>query len=87
MPTLIGRHTVKDFAAWKSFEEERKSNILANGATAVRTFQDVDNPNSVLLLIDVEDMEKFEALMTSERAKDAQERHGVIGPVILSREV
>ena len=87
MQTLVIRHAVKDFGTWMSFDQARKTNILANGATAVRTFQDHENPNSVLMIIDIQDMEKFQAMMNSDRAEQVRAKHGVLDPVVFSKEV
>ncbi len=87
MQTLVIRHAVKDFDTWMSFDQARKTNILANGATAVRTFQDHENPNSVLMIIDLEDLKKFQAMMNSDRANEVRAKHGVLDPVVFSREI
>ena len=87
MQTLVIRHAVKDFDTWMSFNQARKANILANGATAVRTFQDQANPNTVLMIIDLEDVEKFQAMMNSDRATEIRAKHGVLDPVVFSKEI
>ena len=86
MPTVVVRHKVGDFETWLKGHEER-ANIFAPAISSFKTFQDQDDPNSVVLVMEVTDMEKLGALMTDSNIQEAKDRHTVKEPILLSTEV
>lgn len=86
MPTVIVRHKVGDFETWLKGHEDRV-NIFAPAISSFKTFQDQDDPNSVLLVLEVTDMEKLGALMTDPNIQEAKDRHTVKEPILLSVQV
>lgn len=74
MPTLIVFHEVEDGQlwanAWKKGPGSRHEMFAKIGVTA-RNFRDPDNPNSVGLIMEVPDMEKFQSFMASDEARKA----------------
>jgi hypothetical protein len=83
MATIIARHQVGDITTWLAGHQERVD-IFAPVATILNEFQDMDNPNSVLLLIEATDMEKFGAMVNDSANADLKDRHTVIEPIIIS---
>lgn len=86
MPTVVVRHKVGDFETWLKGHEDRV-NIFAPAISGFKTFQDQDDPNSVVLVMEVTDMEKLGALMTDPNIQEAKDRHTVKEPILLSIQV
>ena len=51
MPTIVARHKVKDIDAWLKGHQDRV-NLFAPAVTSFKTFQDTDDQNSVVLVIE-----------------------------------
>ena len=77
MPTVIGYHDVKDKDHWLA-SPKRQELFGALGVTSIRTFVDPANPDHVAILIDVPDMDAFQAAMQSPEAAAAMEHDGVL---------
>ena len=60
--TVVGRHKVGNFDAWLKGHQDRLR-IFGPAVSSFKTFQDTDDLNSVVLVFEVTDMEKFEAIM------------------------
>ncbi len=86
MPTVIGRHKVGDFKAWLEGHEDRVR-IFAPAVSGFKTFQDTDDPNSIALVMEVTDMEKFGAIMNDPNTQHFKDKHTVIEPVTISMQV
>jgi ketosteroid isomerase-like protein len=78
--SLIGTHMVEDgdhwLAAW-SGENSRHADFALHGAPSVRVFQSPDNANLTGLLIDVADMDTFQAYLEGEEGTAAKAEDGV----------
>lgn len=77
MPTLIGHHDVKDQDHWLA-SPKREEFFGPLGVTNIRTFVDPQNPKHVAVLMDVGDMDAFQAAMQSEAAAEAMAYDGVL---------
>ncbi|MFP5253437.1 MAG: hypothetical protein ACLGH4_06535 [Actinomycetes bacterium] len=77
MPTLIGHHDVKEFDHWLA-SPKREEFFGPLGVTNIRTFVDPQNPRHVAVLMDVADMDAFQAAMQSESAAEAMAFDGVL---------
>ena len=86
MPTVVVRHKVGDFDTWLKGHEDRV-NIFAPAVSSFKTFQDQDDPKSVVLVLEVTDMEKLGALMNDPNIQEAKDRHTVEDPILLSTQV
>ena len=86
MPTVIVRHKVGDFATWLKGHEDR-TKIFSPAVSSFKTFQDQDDPNSVVLVLEVTDMDKLGALMNDPSIQEAKDRHTVKDPILLSMPV
>ena len=75
MPTLIATHQVDDVAHWLS--SPRREEVLGSVATGIRTFVNPQDPNSVGVIMDVSDMDAFQAVMESEAGAEAMAFDGV----------
>ncbi len=86
MPTVIVRHKVGDFATWIKGHQERVE-LFKPFSSGFQTFQDGNDPNSVILAIDVNDMDKMQAVMRDPKNDDVKAKHTVIEPIIVSMPV
>ena len=88
MPTVVIRHTVGDFNTWLNGHQDRVD-LFSKFSSGFQTFQDTNDPNSVVLVADVFDLEGMQALMSNAEVmeKVAKEKHTVKEPVIVSMPV
>ena len=86
MQTIVARHKVGDIKAWLKGHEDRVR-IFAPAVSSFKTFQDQDDPKSVVLVLEVTDMEKLIAIMSDKNLQEAKDRHTVKEPIIISMPV
>lgn len=86
MPTVVVRHQVGDFETWLKGHEDRV-NLFSPAVSSFKTFQDQDDPKSVVLVLEVTDMDKLGAIMHDPNVQVAKDRHTVKDPILLSTEV
>ncbi|MCG2459263.1 hypothetical protein K8352_00720 [Flavobacteriaceae bacterium F89] len=86
MTTVVGRHKVGDFNTWLKGHQDRVE-LFATSVSSFKTFQDADDPNSIVLVLEVTDMEKFKAMLERPDSLEAQKRHTVLRPIIVSMPV
>ncbi len=86
MATIIVRHKVGDFDAWLKGHQERSS-LFAPAISGFKTFQDADDPKSVILVMEVNDMQKLATIINDPKNQDARNRHTVLDPIIISMQV
>jgi hypothetical protein len=88
MPRVVIRHKVGNFDTWLKGHQDRVE-IFSKFGSGFQTFRDVNDPNSVVLVADVDDMEGMQATMSNPEImnKIAKEKHTVLEPVTVSMEV
>ena len=86
MPTVVVRHKVGDFATWLKGHEDRMR-IFAPAVSSFKTFQDQDDPKSVVLVLEVTDMEKLGAIINDPNNQGVKDKHTVLEPIIMSMQV
>jgi hypothetical protein len=86
MPTVVVRHKVGDFNAWLKGHEDRVR-LFAPAVTGFKTFQDADDPKSVVMVLEVTDMDKLNSIMTDPKIQKDKDRHTVKDPIIVSVQV
>jgi hypothetical protein len=77
MPTIIGHHDIKDRNHWLA-SPKREEVFGPIGVTNIRTFVDPNNPTHVAVLMDVPDMDAFNAAMQNEAMGEAMAYDGVL---------
>ena len=82
MPTVIGRHDVKDTKHWLA-SPKREEIFGPLGVTNIRTFVNPENPTQVAVLMDVADMDVLMAFMQSAPAAEAMAYDGVLGDTLV----
>ena len=86
MATIVVRHKVGDINVWLKGHQERVA-LFAPAISGFTTFQDTDDPKSVVMVLEVTDMEKLGAIINDPKNQDAKDRHTVIDPIIMSMQV
>lgn len=88
MPTIVVRHKVGNFDTWMKGHQDRVD-LFSKFASGFQTFRDTDDPNSIVLVADVFDMDGMQALMSNSEVmeKVAKEKHTVIEPITVSMPV
>jgi len=86
MPTVIIRHKVGNFNTWLKGHQDRV-NLFGPAISGFQTFQDTDDPNSVVLVLEVTDMDKLNEMMKDPRVQEKKEQHTVIDPLVISMQV
>jgi len=86
MPTIVARHKVRDINAWLKGHQDRV-NLFAPAVSGFKTFQDTEDPNSVILVIEATDVALLGAIINDPKNQEAKDRHTVLDPVILSMPV
>jgi hypothetical protein len=77
MPSLLIRHHVADYPAWKAVFDEDKSTRRANGSQGEWLFRDADDPHEILLLLAWDDLERARLFADSDDLREAMARAGV----------
>ena len=86
MATIVVRHRVGDFDTWFRAREER-AEVIGEFSSSIRTFQDVDEPNSIVLVVETDEPGKLAAMMDEPVFAELKASHTVIDPIIVSAEV
>jgi hypothetical protein len=86
MATVVTRHKVGDIEKWIKGQQDRLD-IFEPAASSVRAFQDVDDPNSVVLVIEVTNMELFHEILNDPKTQVFKDKHTVLEPIIVSTEI
>jgi hypothetical protein len=84
--TIVVRHKVTDINTWLKGHEDRVE-IFAPAVSSFKTFQDQDDPNSVILVMEVTDMEKLGAILSDPKTQQAKDKHTVLEPITMSMQV
>jgi heme-degrading monooxygenase HmoA len=77
MPSLLIRHHVADFPAWKAVFDEHEPSRRANGSQGAQLFRDADDPHEILLLLAWDDLERARLFADSDDLREAMTRAGV----------
>ena len=86
MPTVVIRHKVGDFDTWIKGHQDRVE-LFGPAISGFQTFQDVENKKSVVLVLEVTDMDKLNAMMQDPKVQEKKEQHTVIEPLVISMPV
>ncbi|MBJ7880742.1 hypothetical protein [Gelidibacter salicanalis] len=84
--TVVGRHKVGDFDTWLKGHQDRER-AFSPAVSSFKTFRDADDPNTVVLVFEVTDMEKFEAILKDPSSEVLKKKHTVKDPVKVSIQI
>jgi hypothetical protein len=86
MPTIVARHRVGDIDTWLKGHQERVA-IFAPAVSDFKTFQDSEDPNSVVLVLEVTNVEMLVEIVQSPKNAGLKIKHTVLEPIIMSMPV
>jgi hypothetical protein len=86
MATYIFRHKVGNIDTWLKGHDDRVK-LFSPASSGFRTFQDADDPNSILLMVETDDIEKLGAVINDPKNQQIKEIHTVLEPITMSAEV
>ena len=78
MTHMLVRHRVADFPAWKRVFDSHAAAQRAAGLRVRHVLRGRDDPAEVVLLFDVEDVERATGFVTSPEVPDAKVASGVV---------
>jgi len=70
---MLVRHKVADFAKWKQIFDSHKEALEKAGLKLKHLWYNIDDPNEVFVLMEVEDLNRAKAFLNSGGPKMAQE--------------
>jgi len=79
MVTLVVHHWVRDFATWKPVFDQHEDVRRGHGEVEHRIYQDIHEPNRVVIHNDFPSEEAARSFMTDPSLPEAMERGGVEG--------
>lgn len=77
MPSLLIRHHVADYPAWKAVFDEHEPARRANGSQGGWLFRGTADPHEVLVLLEWDDLERARLFVDSDDLREALARAGV----------
>ncbi len=80
MPYLLIRHKVEDYDRWKQAFDDHASLRQAAGSKGGYLFRNADNPNEIVLIVEMEDLERARQFVGSDDLRQAMQQAGVTGP-------
>ena len=86
MATVVTRHKVSDINAWIKGHQDRLD-VFAPAMSSYKAFQDVDDPNSVVLVIETTNLELLGAIINDPKNKELKDKHTVLEPITMSMEI
>jgi predicted nucleic acid-binding protein len=76
---LVIHHKVKDYATWRKGYDEHEKSRLSAGVTNGRVFRRAEDPNDIVILLDVADAAKARAWLGADDLKTVMHKAGVVG--------
>ena len=70
---------VKDYAIWRSGYDGREKSRVSAGITNGRVFRRAEDPNELVVLLDVTDVARARSWAGSDDLKAAMQKAGVLG--------
>jgi heme-degrading monooxygenase HmoA len=77
MPYVLVRHKVEDYVKWKLVFDDHGATRKASGFRGHHLFRNGDDPNELVILFEVDDVERARQFCQSEDLRQAMQRAGV----------
>lgn len=71
-------HTVKNYEVWKPLFDADSTNREAAGLETITIGRELDNPNNILVVLKVSDMQKADGFMKNPKLKVVMDKAGVV---------
>jgi hypothetical protein len=78
MNYVVVRHKVADFSKWKPVYDAHLPARQAAGGTELYLLRNIDDPNEVIVLFEIEDLQKAREFVASDDLRDRMQEAGVI---------
>jgi hypothetical protein len=78
MNYVLVRHKVADFSKWKPVYDAHLPARQAAGGTELYLLRNIDNPNEVIVLLEIEDLQKAREFVASDDLRERMQESGVI---------
>jgi len=78
--TIVVRHKVGDIDVWLKGHQDRVS-LFAPAVSSFKTFQDTDDPKSVIVVFEVNDLEMLESIIKDPKNQAIKKKHTVLEPI------
>jgi hypothetical protein len=75
---VLIRHNVRDFEAWKVGFDGHRSKRIEAGLSEKQLLRGSDNGNEIVLLLEVEDLNRAKAFLASADLRDTMQTFGVV---------
>lgn len=86
MTTIIARHKVGDINAWLKGHQDRVE-LFAPVSAGFRSFQDTNDPNSIVVIVETENVEALAVTINDPKYDAIKAKHTVIEPITISTEL
>jgi len=80
LATIVVRHKVGDFNTWLQGHQDRVK-VFSPVVKSFQTVQDPSDPNSIAMVLEVEDIDKVGEMVNDPALKPYKEKHTVIEPI------
>jgi hypothetical protein len=78
MNYVLVRHKVADFSKWKPVYDAHLPARQAAGGTELYLLRNIDDPNEVIVLFEIEDLQKAREFVASDDLRERMQESGVI---------
>ncbi len=80
MPYMMVKISVEDFAKWKDSFDRLGSGRINAGSKGGYVFRNIDDQNQVVVILEMEDLDRAREFLGSPQAQQAMQEAGVTGP-------
>jgi hypothetical protein len=79
MALMVVHHKVRDYATWRPAYDAHEPSRVGAGITNGRVYRNAEDPNDLVILLDVADAAQARAWTLGEDLRTAMEKAGVVG--------
>ena len=79
MPYMIIRNEIEDYARWKPIFDDHGPTRAEFGSTGYQLMRSVDDPNELLMVFEVRDLDRAKELVFSDDLREKMQDAGVAG--------
>jgi hypothetical protein len=79
MALMVVHHKVRDYATWRPAYDAHEPSRVGAGITNGRVYRKAEDPNDLVILLDVADVAKAHAWASGEDLKAVMQKAGVLG--------
>jgi hypothetical protein len=80
MPNLLTQHKVRNYEEWRPHFDRHEQTRAAAGISNPRVYRNASDPNDLVLLFDVADVDRAKHFGQSQDLRETMEQAGVVMP-------